>query len=113
MICKPRVDTPAFHSAIDCSWHTTHLVGRIVKGKRVSITEPVLERDVGLAQIVLAQKDILSPYDELNDTEAIGEREIDREGEGRVLGRIGRAERALDDWGLVAIPEQRYDDESG
>lgn len=79
---------------------------------RVAVAEPVLEGDVRLAEVLLAEH-VLVPDDELDDAEAVGEGEED----GEVKGSVGRCPRGVDrllhDGRRVPVAEERHQDEAG
>ena len=83
---------------------STHLVQGV--GERVAVAKPVLEGDVGLAEVVPV------PADELDDAEPVCEGEVDGQVEGGILGRIDGVEGALSGGGVVGFPQEGDYDEA-
>ena len=90
----------------------TDLIIHIVERVRVSVPEPVFQGNPRLSEVILLEH-VFVPNDELDDPELIREREVDGEVKRRILRVVRGIEGALRDRGLVAVPEEGDDDESG
>ena len=88
----------------------TDLIIHIVERVRVSVPEPVFQGNPRLSEVVLLEH-VFIPYDELQNAELVREREVYREVERGILRSVCGVERALCDMGMVAMSEERHDDE--
>ena len=89
----------------------TDLIIHIVERVRVSVPEPVFQGNPCLSEVILLEH-VFVPYDELQDAELVRERKVYREVERGILRSVCGVERALCDMGMVAMSEERDDDES-
>ena len=103
--------TVALRTGLSRAAKDTHLVLRVLERERVPIAKPILEGYVRFPEVLLAQH-VLVPHDELDDTQAVREREEDGEVEGRIYGDPRRVDRLLHYWRLVPVPQERYHDKS-
>ena len=77
----------------------------------VLIGEPVLEQESNFAEILLPEH-VFVPDNELEDTELVGERKVDRKIKRGIFGVVDWINCSLGDGCLLARVEHRYNDKT-